>query len=100
MLTLIMAAQVVPISSKPVLQVGIGTQLCSSAMDGKLSAARASWILGFWTGLNAVSGRSVGRKTNAQAIVATVEQQCKALPTKPLALVTLAVYQAVAKADR
>lgn len=95
MIALLLAAQAVTIPHASVAQYGMGIQPCA-AVRADAGPARASWILGFWTGLNAAFGRSVGKSTTPQGIVAEVERRCATLPTRTLAEVTLATYSQAA----
>ena len=91
MIALILMAQAVTIPHASVAQYGMGTQTCA-VVKADTSGARASWILGFWTGLNAAFGRSVGKTTTPQNIVGVIERRCATVPERTLGEVTLATY--------
>ena len=99
MIPLLLMLQAVTIPHASVAQYGMGTRTCA-VVKAEAAEARASWILGFWTGLNAAFGRSVGRTTTPQIIVEEIERRCATVPERTLAEVTLATYSQAATRGR
>ena len=56
-----------------------------------------SWILGFWSGLNASNDALVGDGTSANGILGEVKLYCAAHPSVGLAQATLDTYAAMKK---
>lgn len=56
-----------------------------------------SWILGFWSGLNAANNALVGEATTASGVVGEVKLYCTAHPSVGLAQATFDTYAAMKK---
>lgn len=95
MLLIVFALQAVALPSRQIEQYGLGTSSCATAMNTSADA-RASWVLGFWTGMNVALGRRVGRATDGRGILGEVERRCANVPSRPLAEITLATYRQMA----
>lgn len=59
-----------------------------------------SWILGFWSGLNAAHNALVGDGTSANGVLGEVKLYCAAHPSVGLAQATLDTYAAMKKQKR
>lgn len=56
-----------------------------------------SWILGFWSGLNAANNGMVGDATTANGVIGEVKLYCTGHPAIGLAQATLDTYTAMKK---
>ena len=59
-----------------------------------------SWILGFWSGLNAAKNALVGDGTTANGVIGEVKLYCTAHPSVGLAQATFDTYEAMKKSKR
>lgn len=59
-----------------------------------------SWILGFWSGLNAANNALVGDGTTANGVIGEVKLYCAGHPSAVLAQATLDTYTAMKKSKR
>jgi len=59
-----------------------------------------SWILGFWSGLNAANDALVGDRTTANGVIGEVKLHCASHPSVSLPQATLDTYAAIKKAER
>lgn len=72
-----------------------GVQIvCADLNDSGLSATGmvGTWILGFWSGLNAAKNAHVGDSTTASGVVGEVKLYCSSHPSISLAQATLDTY--------
>lgn len=58
------------------------------------------WILGFWSGLNAVNNALVGDGTTANGVIGEVKLYCASHPAVSLPQATLDTYAAMKKARK
>src|SRR5579864_640223 len=75
-----------------------GVQIvCADVNDTGLTATSmvGTWILGFWSGLNAAKNARVGDGTTASGVVGEVKLYCSAHPSVSLAQATLDAYSAM-----
>ena len=75
-----------------------GVQIvCADVNDQGLTASGmvGTWILGFWSGLNAAKNAHVGDGTTASGVVGEVKLYCSAHPSLSLAQATLDTYSAM-----
>ena len=75
-----------------------GVQIvCADMNDAGLTATSmvGTWILGFWSGLNAARNAHVGDSTTASGVVGEVKLYCSAHPSVSLAQATLDTYSAM-----
>jgi len=75
-----------------------GVQLvCADVNDGGLTVTGlvGTWILGFWSGLNAAKNAHVGDATTASGVVGEVKLYCSTHPSLGLAQATLDTYTAM-----
>ena len=75
-----------------------GVQIvCADVNDVGLTASGmvGTWILGFWSGLNAAKNAHVGDGTTASGVVGEVKLYCSAHPSVNLAQATLNTYSAM-----
>ena len=75
-----------------------GVQIvCADVNDQGLPASGmvGTWILGFWSGLNAAKNARVGDGTTASGVVGEVKLYCSAHPSLSLAQATLDTYSAM-----
>lgn len=59
-----------------------------------------SWILGFWSGLNAANDALVGDGTTANGVIGEVKLYCTSHPSVGLAQATFDTYTAMKKSKR
>lgn len=65
--------------------MGPGVDSCASWLKSSQNElVGASWLLGFWTGLNAASTQLVGEKTNVDGRVGEVKKICTDRPSMSL----------------
>jgi hypothetical protein len=76
--------------------------VCADLNDigAKPSDTVGSWILGFWSGLNAANNALVGDATTASGIVGEVKLYCTAHPSVGLAQATFDTYGVMKKARK
>jgi hypothetical protein len=60
----------------------------------------ATWVLGYWSGLNTALTRKVGYTTDANGILGEVNKECAAHPSERLFLAVDAVYQRLGTSSR
>ena len=75
-----------------------GVQIvCADVNDQGLTASSmvGTWILGFWSGLNAAKNAHVGDGTTASGVVGEVKLYCSAHPSLSLAQATFDTYSAM-----
>jgi hypothetical protein len=59
-----------------------------------------SWILGFWSGLNAADDAIVGDQTTSTGVIGEVKLYCASHPSVGLAQATMDTYATMKKARR
>jgi len=80
-----------------------GVQMvCADVNDAGVTATDlvGTWILGFWSGLNAAKNARVGDGTTANGVVGEVKLYCSAHPSVTLAQATLDSYAALRESSR
>ena len=80
-----------------------GVQIvCADVNDTGVTAASllGTWILGFWSGLNAAKNAHVGDGTTASGVVGEVKLYCSAHPSVSLAQAALDTYAAMRDSTR
>src|SRR5215472_10460573 len=70
--------------------------VCADVNDMKVTSADllGTWILGFWSGLNAAKNGRVGSNTTAAGVVGEVRLYCSNHPSASLAQAALTTYAA------
>lgn len=76
---------------------GVGGKSCAAAVTPSNKLQWASWVMGFWSGLNAHASAerqtaNIGESTDAQGVVAEIELYCSANPSTPLSDATFLVH--------
>lgn len=92
----LLALQVRAAAAQPVYTLGQGTRSCASwATNPVTDFGTKSWILGYWSGLNAANARNhiVGATTDGAGIWAVVKAKCDAEPSKALLWAVMQAYQ-------
>ena len=76
--------------------------VCADVNEEGLTAVGmvGTWILGFWSGLNAAKNAHVGDGTTASGVVGEVKLYCSAHPSVGLAQATLDTYWAMRNSTR
>ena len=80
-----------------------GAQIvCADLNDAGVTASDlvGTWILGFWSGLNAAKNGRVGDGTTASGVVGEVKLYCSTHPSVSLAQATLNTYSAMRDSAR
>ena len=80
-----------------------GVQLvCADVSDAKITATDlvGTWVLGFWSGLNAAKNARVGDSTTASGLIGEVKLYCSSHPSVSLAQATLDTYTAMRESAR
>jgi hypothetical protein len=102
-------AQPAPAPPHTALGFGLGSTVsCASWLSNPVTLDRGrSWILGLWSGLNAVNSfvlpagaGEVGHSTDAFGIVSEVEVVCRAAPSLLLGAAAEQVYVRLRDANR
>lgn len=69
-------------------------------IGAKTNDTVGSWILGFWSGLNAANNALVGDTTTANGVIGEVKLYCLSHPSIGLAQATLDTYDTMRKARK
>lgn len=76
-----------------------GMQSCATAWQPEYENFSEIWILGFWSGLNAANGASVGAGTDNAGIEGEVRKVCAKYPSISLGTATAKAYIMVARRE-
>jgi hypothetical protein len=76
--------------------------VCADLNDvgAKPNEVVGSWILGFWSGLNAANNALVGDGTTANGVIGEVKLYCTSHPSVGLAQATIDTYTTIKKSKR
>lgn len=82
-----------PTSAADYYLMGSGNSSCASWLENdEVELVGASWLMGFWSGMNAVTNQLVGSTTDSQGRLAEVKMVCVKQPSKLLVDAAIEVY--------
>lgn len=76
--------------------IGAGEASCAKAWLFDSAQYSRAWVHGYWTGLNAANGRSVGKTTGDVGIEMEVRKRCADHPSATLITAATQAYLALA----
>lgn len=95
------AAQADTQPGAPFVVFGVGNRACQTWLAAGVADIEArSWIVGYWSGLNASQLSDAGRTAGADAVVAEVRHTCESEPSMPLLEAVERAHARLAEAHR
>lgn len=90
------------VSAQDAAAFGAGILSCATWTANSVSTTGApSWIMGFWTGINALSNdRQVGKSVGSNGIVGEVRRACAERPSTLIWVATAEVYARLRREGR
>lgn len=90
---LLLQAQGNWLPTKAFTLAGMGAESCATAFSPAYESRTEDWVLGFFSGLNAASGKNVGQGTDAEGLVGEVRLACQSKPSAKMVEAALKAYR-------